>query len=249
RGPAKSPGDRADRAGRPGQQAGAGPAPGPVRRAAAAGGDRPRPGRRAARADPGRVGRRARRVDPGPGAEPAGRHPRPDRGVLHPDQPRPGRRQAAHRPGHRDAPRPGGGARRHRPGPGRPAASLHPAAARQRPPAGLEAGKAAHDETGPDRGPRPRGQLVTSDLPYLSATEALARFRARELSPVELMTAVIERAEAVEPAINAFAETFYEQSLAAAKAAQERYATAGEPPRPLEGLPVAVKEEAPIAGQ
>jgi Asp-tRNA(Asn)/Glu-tRNA(Gln) amidotransferase A subunit family amidase len=90
---------------------------------------------------------------------------------------------------------------------------------------------------------------VTNDLPHLSATEALALFRARELSPVELMTAVIERAEAVEPAVNAFADTFYEQAISAAKAAQERYAKAGEPPRPLEGIPVAVKEEAPIAGQ
>ena len=88
-----------------------------------------------------------------------------------------------------------------------------------------------------------------SDLHYLSATEALALFRARELSPVELMEAVIGRAEAVEPAINAFAETFFENALSAARGAQERYAGRGEPPRPLEGLPVAVKEEAPIAGQ
>jgi hypothetical protein len=73
---------------------------------------------------------------------------------------------------------------------------------------------------------------VTNDLPHLPATEALALFRARELSPVELMTAVIERAEAVEPVINAFAETFYEQAISAAKAAQERYAKAAEP-RPV----------------
>ena len=58
---------------------------------------------------------------------------------------------------------------------------------------------------------------MTSGLPYLPAAEALALFRARELSPVELMTAVIERAEAVEPAINAFADTFYEQALSAAR--------------------------------
>ncbi|HEU5391041.1 MAG TPA: amidase [Streptosporangiaceae bacterium] len=90
---------------------------------------------------------------------------------------------------------------------------------------------------------------MTNDLPHLPAAEALTLFRARELSPVELMTAVIERAEAVEPVINAFAETFYEQAISAAKAAQERYAKAGAPPRPLEGIPVAVKEEAPIAGQ
>ena len=92
-----------------------------------------------------------------------------------------------------------------------------------------------------------------TDLPYLTATEALARFRARELSPVELMTAVIERAGAVEPVINAFAATRYDEALEAARAAEARYAGSGTgsgpPPRPLEGLPVAVKEEAPIAGQ
>ena len=81
---------------------------------------------------------------------------------------------------------------------------------------------------------------------YLSATEALRLFRSGELSPVELVSAVVERAEAVEPSVNAFAETFYDQALDAARVAEKRY-RAGDA-RPLEGLPVAVKEEAPIAG-
>jgi aspartyl-tRNA(Asn)/glutamyl-tRNA(Gln) amidotransferase subunit A len=63
------------------------------------------------------------------------------------------------------------------------------------------------------------------------------------------MSAVIARAEAVEPVINAFAETRYDEAMEAARAAEARYAGSGPPPRPLEGLPVAVKEEAPIAGQ
>ena len=42
------------------------------------------------------------------------------------------------------------------------------------------------------------------DLVYLSATEALRLFRSRELSPVELMTAIIDHSETVEPKINAF---------------------------------------------
>jgi Asp-tRNA(Asn)/Glu-tRNA(Gln) amidotransferase A subunit family amidase len=88
-----------------------------------------------------------------------------------------------------------------------------------------------------------------TDLHYLPAAEALRLFRARELSPVELVTAVIERAEAIEPVINAFAETFYEQALDQARAAEARYASSGGRPRPLDGLPVAVKEEAEIAGQ
>jgi Asp-tRNA(Asn)/Glu-tRNA(Gln) amidotransferase A subunit family amidase len=85
-------------------------------------------------------------------------------------------------------------------------------------------------------------------LHYLSATDALRLFQSHELSPAELMEAVIARAEAVEPTVNAFAATFYDQALDAARAAADRYA-AGTPAGPLDGLPVAVKEEAPIAGQ
>jgi len=88
-----------------------------------------------------------------------------------------------------------------------------------------------------------------TDLHYLTATEALRLFRSRELSPAELMAAVIARAEAVEPTINAFAETRYEQAMDRAREAEARYAGRGPEPGPLEGLPVAVKEEAPIAGQ
>jgi aspartyl-tRNA(Asn)/glutamyl-tRNA(Gln) amidotransferase subunit A len=88
-----------------------------------------------------------------------------------------------------------------------------------------------------------------TDLCYLSAVDALRAFRARQLSPVDLLEALIARADAVEPAINAFAETHYEQALAQARSAEARYADRGDPPRPLEGLLVAVKEEAPIEGQ
>src|SRR5712691_2189017 len=88
-----------------------------------------------------------------------------------------------------------------------------------------------------------------SDLHYMPATEALRLFRSRDLSPVELVTAVIARAEEVEPAINAFAETRYAEALVQARAAEARYSGTGGPPLPMDGLPVAVKEEAPITGQ
>jgi Asp-tRNA(Asn)/Glu-tRNA(Gln) amidotransferase A subunit family amidase len=87
------------------------------------------------------------------------------------------------------------------------------------------------------------------DLCYLSAIDALGLFRSRDMSPVELAEAVIARAEQVEPAINAFAERLYDQALDQARLAEKRYSkTAVEPPRPLEGIPVAIKEEQPIAG-
>lgn len=86
------------------------------------------------------------------------------------------------------------------------------------------------------------------DLVYLPATEALARFRAGTLSPVDLMQAVIDRAESQEPTINAFTFTHYDRALDQARASEARYA-AGRPLGPLDGLPVAIKDESYIAGE
>jgi amidase len=88
-----------------------------------------------------------------------------------------------------------------------------------------------------------------TDLHYLSATEAIAAFRARELSPVELLDAVIARAEEVEPVVNALCHTFYDEARAQAREAEARYAERGENPRPLEGIPLAIKEEEAVEGQ
>ncbi len=81
----------------------------------------------------------------------------------------------------------------------------------------------------------------------LSATDALARMRTKDLSPVELLASVIARAEAVEPTVNAFAERRDDEAAVAAKVSAERYAS-GVDVRPLEGLPVSLKEEVPVEG-
>lgn len=88
-----------------------------------------------------------------------------------------------------------------------------------------------------------------SELYYLSATRAREMFVARELSPVELMDAVIQRAEQVEPTVNAFCHRYYDRARDQARQAEARYAGNGEPPRPLEGLPVALKDEESIVGE
>ena len=62
------------------------------------------------------------------------------------------------------------------------------------------------------------------DLCYLSAGEAMRLFRARKLSPVELLQALIDRAEAVEPKINAFAFTYYDEVLEKARKAEAKFA-------------------------
>jgi len=81
------------------------------------------------------------------------------------------------------------------------------------------------------------GELMSDlELCYLPATEAIARFKAKKLSPVELMQAVIERAEKVEKKINALPLRFYDRALAQAeegrrKISQDRWpaAAAGGP--------------------
>ncbi|HEX4686708.1 MAG TPA: amidase [Nocardioides sp.] len=88
-----------------------------------------------------------------------------------------------------------------------------------------------------------------TDLHYLSATEVLDAFRTRELSPVEVLEAVSARADATEPTVNSLLERDHEDLRSAAREAAERYAGRGEAPRPLEGLPVVLKEEQPIAGR
>lgn len=87
------------------------------------------------------------------------------------------------------------------------------------------------------------------ELCYLSASEALRRFKSRELSPVELLEALIERAEQVEPQINAFAFTYYDEALDQARKAEAKFAKTDGRIRALEGVPVAVKNEMDIKGK
>ncbi len=91
--------------------------------------------------------------------------------------------------------------------------------------------------------------MRADDLPYISAAEALAAFRARTLSPVELMQAVVARAEAVKPKVNAFADTYFDEALAAARRAEARWMGRGDAPRALEGVPLAVKDAQRLAGK
>ena len=90
--------------------------------------------------------------------------------------------------------------------------------------------------------------MSDADLCYLPATEAIEQFKRKTLSPVELLNVVIAQAEKTEPVINAFSHTFFEQALDAAKKAEQKYMT-GKRTGPLEGLPVAIKDETEVKGQ
>ncbi len=89
--------------------------------------------------------------------------------------------------------------------------------------------------------------MALDDLCYASATELVAAFRRRELSPVDVLQAQIARREAVNREINALAFTFDEEALLAAKAAERAYAQGRA--RPLEGITCAIKDETYVRGQ
>ena len=87
------------------------------------------------------------------------------------------------------------------------------------------------------------------DLCYLSATETLKLFRKRKLSPVELMEALIRRAESVDRRINAFTFTHFDEALDQARAAEVKYMSRSSRIGALEGLAVGIKDESWIAGK
>lgn len=89
---------------------------------------------------------------------------------------------------------------------------------------------------------------VDLELCYLPATEVLKRFKSRSLSPVEYLEALISRAEQTEPVINAFAFTRFDEAMELARLAETKYAKNSSDIRPLEGLPVAIKDEMDVEG-
>jgi amidase len=91
--------------------------------------------------------------------------------------------------------------------------------------------------------------MSDTDLCYLPATEALARFQNHSLSPVELVRALIARVQKVGPAVNAFAHTYFERALEQARHAEARYAANDTRIRALEGVPVVIKDLHPIKGE
>ncbi len=88
---------------------------------------------------------------------------------------------------------------------------------------------------------------MNTDLCYLPAVEAIRLFNTKQLSPVELLQAIINKAEKVEPNINAFACKYFEEAMENAKAAERTYLNGNA--RELEGIPVAIKDESEIAGK
>jgi aspartyl-tRNA(Asn)/glutamyl-tRNA(Gln) amidotransferase subunit A len=81
----------------------------------------------------------------------------------------------------------------------------------------------------------------------LSVEEMAARFRSRELSPVEVIAAASERIAIVQPRVNAFTTLCLEQAELEARH-WEREIMAGRPVPPLAGIPFGVKDIFDTAG-
>lgn len=86
-----------------------------------------------------------------------------------------------------------------------------------------------------------------SDVVWTPATELARAYRAGRLSPVEVVDAVLDRLEAVNPRVNAFVTVTADQAREEAKAAEGELRAGGDVP-PLCGIPITVKDLTDTAG-
>jgi aspartyl-tRNA(Asn)/glutamyl-tRNA(Gln) amidotransferase subunit A len=89
--------------------------------------------------------------------------------------------------------------------------------------------------------------MTGADLLYLPAAKAAALIRARKLSPVEYVEAVLKAADRAQPRLNCFREVMAAAARRDARAAEEAVmggATLG----PLHGVPMSVKDLVDVAG-
>src|SRR5262252_7958994 len=87
----------------------------------------------------------------------------------------------------------------------------------------------------------------STDLRYAEATALVQAIRDRQLSPVELLDDVLQRADQLQPILNAFLTLDPDRARQAAQAA-EGAVIRGDALGPLHGLPVSVKDLEATAG-
>jgi Asp-tRNA(Asn)/Glu-tRNA(Gln) amidotransferase A subunit family amidase len=86
-----------------------------------------------------------------------------------------------------------------------------------------------------------------SELIFNSATKLAEMIRTKQVSPVEVVEAHIQRIEEANPKLNAFVTTTFDRATEEARAAERRIVR-GERVGPLHGVPVSVKDTFETAG-
>ena len=89
--------------------------------------------------------------------------------------------------------------------------------------------------------------MVDLDLCYTPATELIRRYLAREISPVDVVQNSLDRIDEVNRTLNCFCFTYPEEALEKAKAAEQKLVSGNA--RPLEGIPLAIKDFTPTKGK
>ena len=83
---------------------------------------------------------------------------------------------------------------------------------------------------------------MSRDLCFTPAVELARLYRARKVSPLEVMQAVLERLDQVNPVVNAFVTVDREGALRQARRATAALARRGGAVGPLHGIPVGIKD-------
>ena len=89
--------------------------------------------------------------------------------------------------------------------------------------------------------------MPETELHYMSAWELSGLIRDRQISPVEVVEACLERIEATEPTLNSFITVLPEQARASAERAEQEI-NRGNYRGPLHGIPVGLKDLFETAG-
>jgi aspartyl-tRNA(Asn)/glutamyl-tRNA(Gln) amidotransferase subunit A len=82
---------------------------------------------------------------------------------------------------------------------------------------------------------------MTNSIEMMAATELLARYRRKSLSPVEVARAILDRIERLNPKVNAYCLVDRAAALKSAKASERRWRN-GKPMGRLDGVPVGIKD-------
>jgi amidase len=83
--------------------------------------------------------------------------------------------------------------------------------------------------------------IATVDLHYLELTEIAACIRTRQISPLEVTRALLDRIAALDGKLGSYVEVMADAAMAQAETAQAEIA-AGRYRGPLHGVPIALKD-------